>query len=232
MLVFMNHHAYLVTGDMEQGTEAALRFAGRVLGTDVAGNPDVVLLTYGLFSVEDARTFKDAVMRAPVRGAQKVVIASATRFFHEAQNALLKVFEEPPEGTFLILVLPSDGIVAPTLRSRLLPLPGGEEQRSIPKLAQTFIEAGKGEREKMIEKLLDRTKSDKDDEKAAARADILLLIEGLTMAAYAARVKAPSPALTAFLADLNAFTPILHDRAAPLKPILEHVLLVAPARLT
>ncbi len=225
------HHAYLVTGDIESGVEAALRFAERATGAKAEGNPDVTLLRYGLFSAEDARTFTDAVMRAPVKGDAKVVIAAAQRFFHEAQNALLKTFEEPPAGTYLVLVLPSEGMVLPTLRSRLLPLPGTDAKRQVPQVAAEFLAAGKPAREKLVAKLLDRVKSDKDEEKVAARADALSLVEGLTMAAYAINKKEPSASMTAFLADLDRFTPMLHDRATPLKPIFEHLLIVAPASL-
>lgn len=201
------------------------------MGAPAAGNPDVVQLRHGLFSVDDARAFKDAVMRAPAKGEKKVVIAVAERFFHEAQNALLKAFEEPPAGTFLVLVLPSEGIVAPTLRSRLLPLPGKGAKRALPSIAAEFIGAGKPAREKLVAKVLDRAKSDKDEEKSAGRADALALLEGLAMAAYESHKKSPSPAVAALLADLDRFIPILHERSAPLKPILEHLLIVAPAKL-
>jgi hypothetical protein len=224
----MNHHAYLVTGDIEAGIHDALRFAERVLGASPAGNPDVVLLRYGLFSVEDARLFQDAVMRAPVRGDKKVVIAAADRFFFQAQNALLKTFEEPPHGTVLILVLPSEGIVLPTLRSRLLPLPGEGSANGMSALTTEFIEAGEAGREKLIAKLLERAKSDKIAEKDAARAEALALVDGFTVAAYAAHKKSPSPSLAAFLSDLDRFTPIMHESAAPLKQIFEHLLIVAP----
>jgi hypothetical protein len=144
---------------------------------------------------------------------------------------LLKTFEEPPAGTYLVLVLPSEGIVLPTLRSRLLPLPGTSGKRALPEIAAEFIEAGKEEREKLVAKLLERAKSDKEEEKVAARADARTLAEGLMTAAYAAHKKAPTPALGAFLADLDRFMPILNDRSAPLKPMFEHLLIVVPSNI-
>ena len=42
----------------------------------------------------------DVAASAPFVGDYKVVIISASRAYHQAQNALLKLFEEPPEGTF------------------------------------------------------------------------------------------------------------------------------------
>jgi DNA polymerase III delta prime subunit len=226
-----NHHAYLLTGDSEAGIASALGFTERELGLTASGNPDVVVLRYGLFSVEEARTFQDAVMRAPVRGKTKVIIVSATRFFYQAQNALLKTFEEPPQGTVLILVVPTEGILLPTMRSRLVALPGHELANGKDGITEEFLSAGKEAREKLIAKLLDRTKSDKDDEKAAARSEAVALIEGLTKAAYRAHQESPNPSLAAFLSDLDAFTPMMHDTSTPLKIIFEHIQITMPRGL-
>ena len=38
----------------------------------------------------------------------------------EAQNAMLKLFEEPPESSRLYLILPSESLLLPTLRSRFV----------------------------------------------------------------------------------------------------------------
>ena len=65
------------------------------------GNPDIVVLRYGLLSVEDARRVSELAAGAPFVGEHKVVIIAASRAYHEAQNALLKLFEEPPPGTYL-----------------------------------------------------------------------------------------------------------------------------------
>lgn len=226
------HHAYLVTGDSEDGIQTALSFAQHELGLETVGNPDVTVLRYGLFSVEEARAFQDAVMRAPVRGSKKVIIVSATRFFFQAQNALLKTFEEPPAGTYLVLVLPNEGVVLPTLRSRLVMLKTeGATQKEENDLVQEFLKAGKEGREKLITKLLDRTKSDKDDEKAQARADAVSLLEGLTRVAYVKAREKSSPELVAFLSDVDTFAPLMHDTSTPLKLIFEHMLLTVPRGL-
>jgi len=225
------HHAYFVTGDIEEGITSALTFVKETLALETNGNPDVLTLRHGLFSVEDARLLQSSVMRAPVRGDTKAIIVSATRFFHEAQNALLKTFEEPSAGTVIVLIVPSEGMLLPTLRSRLVSLPDTSSARSVPDLAVTYLALGKEERDKLTAKIVERAKSEKDREKAGARADALSLVEGLTVAVYATHTKAPSPELTALLLDLDRFTPILHDRSAPLKLIFEHLTLVVPRRL-
>jgi len=235
----MAHHAYFVTGESEQGIEKALSHAETELGLARHNNPDLIVLRHGLFSVEDARTIADRANRAPMSGEQKVIIVSALRLFHEAQNALLKIFEEPPAGTTLILVVPSEGMLLPTLRSRLLPLPetaGTESEMKHPSPeTDAFLEATSTEREKIIAKLLDRAKSDTDEVKQGARNEAVRLVESLIEAAYAKREATKDPAdreeLMAFLSDLDAFLPILHERSAPLKLIFEHILLVIPKGL-
>lgn len=228
----MAHHAYFITGESEQGIEQALLHAEQELGLVRENNPDLIVMRHGLFSVEDARKLSDMAQRAAMNGERKAIVVSALRLFHEAQNALLKIFEEPPAGTTLLLVVPSEGMLLPTLRSRLLPLPSSQKQvmtknwsesRTSP-IAQEFLQGSATQREKIIEKLLDRTKSDKDEEKQTARNQAVQLVEGLMQAAYAKRE-------IAFLSDLDAFLPILHERSAPLKLIFEHILLVIPRGL-
>ncbi len=47
-----------------------------------------------------------------------VIIADADRMTTEAQNALLKTLEEPPEGTCIVLTAKSDKSLLPTISSR------------------------------------------------------------------------------------------------------------------
>lgn len=222
MLQYMSsHHAYVVAGAIEDGVERATLFA-ETLGIDPV---DIETLRFGLFSVEEARKVRDLTNRRPLKGNRKIVIIAASRLFHEAQNALLKVFEEPAEGVVLALVVPSEGMLIATLRSRLLPLPG--DATSNDSSADAFLRATKEEREKVVAKLLDRAKSDKAEEKQAARAETLALAEGLLRATYSKKRDDENAAL---LRDLEQFIPILHERSAPLKLILEHLLLIVPAR--
>lgn len=228
MLVAMAHHAYFYAGDIEEGIQASLAFGERELELSGVGNPDIITLRYGLFPVEEARGISDIASRAPLRGEHKLITVATARIFHEAQNALLKVFEEPSPGTFLVLIVPSEGNIIPTLRSRLLPLPGTEASGDLSPFAQEFIKADGASREKMIAKLLDRAKSDKAEEKQAVRIEALRFAEDLMRATYRAREKKSDSELGALLADLNRLIPVLNERSAPLKPILEHLLITVP----
>ncbi len=230
----MAHHAYVVEGDRETGILAAREYANTTLGLLGEQNPDVVVFQYGLFSVDDAREVARFASSSPVAGDKKMLVIAATRIFHEAQNALLKLFEEPPVGTTMVLVVPSFGQLLPTLRSRVLMLATDVRLRKS-NIGEEFLSLDSAGREKFIAKLLERTKSDKDEDKQAARGEILRLIESLTRISYKAREKAKDAQLqelTYFLSDLDRFIPILHERSAPLKLIFEHLLLVIPSSLS
>lgn len=55
----------------------------------------------------------------PMEGRFRVaIIESAHRLNPDAQNALLKTLEEPPEATCLILAVDDESVILPTLRSR------------------------------------------------------------------------------------------------------------------
>ncbi|MEK7086397.1 MAG: hypothetical protein AAB951_01255 [Patescibacteria group bacterium] len=113
------HHAFVIEAEVEEGITFAQAWVEKELGMKIASNPDVVVMRYGLLTVDDARRVSELAAGKAFAGDTKAVIISASRAYHEAQNALLKVFEEPPAGTYLFLIMPSLGGLLPTLRSRV-----------------------------------------------------------------------------------------------------------------
>lgn len=229
----MAHHAYLYAGDSETGIVRARAFADTELDLRGEGNPDLAVFEYGLFSVEDARRISVFASQSAIGGGQKAIVLSVGRVFHEAQNALLKLFEEPEEGTTLILIVPAEGILLPTLRSRLMLLPGdeGPARSLMSEASEQFLKAGKAEREKLVTKLVARTKSDKEEDRQEARIEAIGILAGITHSAYEARKSTPSKELDLLLRDLDRFAPILHERSAPYKLIFEHLRIVMPDTL-
>jgi hypothetical protein len=218
--------AFVAYGDIEAGIRDARLYGEQGLGLPATAHPDAVLLRYGLFPVEEARRVGESVAQAPLIHAHTLTIIAAERIYHEAQNALLKLFEEPPAHAVLVLVVPAEGQLLPTLRSRLQPLPRSGTEGA----AEThpFLFAPPAERAKMIAKLLDRARGGNDEDKQAARAEAIRLVEDITRAVYMHDESAERARL---LKELDRFLPILHERSAPLKLIFEHLLLVLPEDL-
>src|ERR1035437_7418866 len=156
------HHAFIIEAETEEGIGTAQAWAEKELGMKGESNPDINVLRFGLLSVADSRRVTEIASSAPFSGESKVIIIAADRAYHEAQNALLKIFEEPPVGTYLFLILQTLGGLLPTLRSRVQELNTNVQHSvlDISEIAQEFLKATKEKRSALIKKLA----SGKDEE--------------------------------------------------------------------
>ncbi|MFH0804256.1 MAG: hypothetical protein V1896_01490 [Candidatus Zambryskibacteria bacterium] len=117
------HHANVIAGD--DCRNFVFEILEKNLNFDVNANPDFLLLESPFFGIDDVRNFEKWVICKPLLGKVKVSLIIVKSITHEAQNALLKVLEEPPLGTYIFINLESLGGVLPTFisRVRILELP-------------------------------------------------------------------------------------------------------------
>ena len=216
--------AHIVEGEAEQGIKRVEGLVLKELGMRAKANPDFIVLRYGLLTIEDARAISSIAATAAHAGDHKVIIIAAARAYHEAQNALLKIFEEPPEGAYLFLILPSLGSLLPTLRSRVQILRVEEGNIVMPEAAQTFLTANKEKRSALIKKL---ASGRDDEERRENRDEALSIVNGIEQAAVAKGVETNA----ALLSDISKLRGFLYDRSAPVRMILEHLSLVLPRNL-
>lgn len=74
----------------------------------------------GSIGIDEVRALKQAIYQAPVRARRRTLILDdADSLTEEAENALLKIAEEPPATGLLIVVVRDPGSLMATLRSRL-----------------------------------------------------------------------------------------------------------------
>ena len=71
----------------------------------------------GIF-IEDIRELQHTVRTARAGSRTIVIFSDASSMTHQAQNALLKLLEEPRGGLYLILQTSSPQLLLPTIRSR------------------------------------------------------------------------------------------------------------------
>lgn len=219
------HHAYVIEDEIEEGILRARAFAAAELGLVGESNPDVIILRYGLLSVELSRELAAIASQAPSAGDKKVVILAASRMYHEAQNALLKLFEEPARGTTLFLILPSLGMLLPTLRSRVQIVGGDQGRKKIPESAEQFLKASKDKRSAIAKKL---AIGKDEDERREHRDEAIEIVNGVELAASRAK---RDDKVVALLSDISMLRNYLYDRAAPVRLILEHLAMVLPKEL-
>ncbi len=111
------HHAYLVEGLREKVLPDIFEFL-KEIGIKTSGNPDFCHISVDTFKIEDARNLKSSEHEKGVFGGKKIFLISANNFLLDAQNTLLKVFEEPMEDTHFFIVVPDKNIFLKTLISR------------------------------------------------------------------------------------------------------------------
>jgi DNA polymerase-3 subunit delta' len=136
-------HAYIISGENGMGKEFIARvFAMAVQCENREGenpceachsckqalsgsHPDIVFTSQekpGTISVDDIRKQVNAdVALLPFKGPKKFyIISKAEEMTPQAQNALLKTFEEPPSYAVIILLTANADALLPTIRSRAL----------------------------------------------------------------------------------------------------------------
>ena len=136
------HHAHVIVGAYDTVSPALVSALARHLNIETKGNPDLMERFYETLGIDEARELKDAQTRAGFDGARKIFVIGAESFTHQAQNALLKTFEEPTAGTHFFIILPRAEILLPTLRSRVLVISGNIANTDDSKeLAEKFLDA-------------------------------------------------------------------------------------------
>lgn len=104
----------------------ALSFLRELLGIseydDIRKNPDLFLIEKEdeMIKADDIRALINfSGIKSYLGGKKVVLIDNAENMNKNAQNALLKILEEPPKGEFIILITKDFEELLPTIRSRV-----------------------------------------------------------------------------------------------------------------
>jgi DNA polymerase III delta prime subunit len=114
------HHAYFIEGEKSAILAELEAFLKESLEISRHGNPDVHYGEHESFGIDEGRALQEMQSMRPVMGDRKIFIIHVTAITSEAQNSLLKVFEEPTPGTHFFIISSSQRILLPTLRSRMV----------------------------------------------------------------------------------------------------------------
>lgn len=208
----MHHHALLWEGERALG-RARVEEALRARGFELSGNPDFILFEEINFSVEAARTLKEWAYVKAV-GTEKAALLMVESMTLEAQNALLKVFEEPPAATSFHLVMPSRGVLLPTLLSRVMIEVVAGEGTQADESVLSFVNGSLAERLELSATLA----------KAKESGEAKRIVERLIAEWHDRR---PSPGRTHALRSLLSVRSYLDDRSPSLKQLLEYTAVVS-----
>jgi len=103
------HHAYLIEGERDIIVPEII---------ESIPNGEICQITVDSFKIDDARNLKSFASEKSFSAGKRIFIISANSLLLEAQNSLLKMFEEPIENTHFFLVVPDINSLLKTLVSR------------------------------------------------------------------------------------------------------------------
>ena len=226
------HHAYYLVGETEKIVFELKQFIENKLEMAISGNPDFFHANYKTFSIDNAKFISESQERKDFTGSKKIFIIETDFITEEAQNSLLKVFEEPTVGTHFFVVSPQE-ILLPTLKSRMVTIV--ESQKSIKsikteeilglkiterlarvkEIAEAINEAKTSSSNSFARSVEDRFRED------ATKQDAIFFLNQIESELYELGVEKTHKSLR-ICEETRAS---LYDRGAPVKMILENLVL-------
>lgn len=217
------HHAYLIEGREAELREEIIQFLSDIQ------NRELVEINTDTFKIEDARNLKSLGAEKsfsadlPAGAGKRFFLISANSILREAQNALLKLFEEPIPDTHFFLMVPDANALLKTLLSRFYILRSA--RKSGAGLADKFIAMRPAQRIDFIKGLIEE-EEESETLTDSARARSLQFINALEGSLHGRAPKNLESA--AVFEHIFKVREILRMPGSSVKNLLESVALVAP----
>jgi len=213
------HHAYLLEGSRESIVPVLFDFLESKLKFQTKGNPDFWHSEFDTCGIDEARNLKELQSRKAM-GERKVFVVCAHSFTREAQNALLKVLEEPTQNTHFFIVTANTQTLLPTLKSRMAHVSLGSvgQDHKGNSFVEGFLKASKPKRLELVKEIID----------AKDKGQAIEFLNNLELALYKNIDKDMTADQGRALTELQSVKKYLHDRSPSVKILLEHIALVVP----
>jgi len=217
------HHAYCIVGNSEKIILDLEKLFKKEFDFPISGNPDFWYGEYDVLDVDDSRKLKDLHQNKPTVFNKKIFVVNANFITEKAQNAMLKLFEEPSGQTHFFLIMPSSQNIIPTLKSRMIILEH-EESSSSSVNGINFIKVSIGERMEIIKKLMD---SISDEEKSKMEAVSLINSIEMELKNKTDFLKTDKKQLKVF-EEIEKIRQYASDASPSLKMLLEYLAISLP----
>jgi len=215
----LTHHAYFIKSfkDSFLHLKDALK---KKFSISHSENPDFFYQKFEVFSIDDSRKLKEMhSSRSFKEGDKRIFVIEASAMTHEAQNSLLKIFEEPNEDNHSFLIMPSVELLLPTLRSRLQVIEtvvDEKEEKENHLEILKFIKLSKKEKIDFVDKIA----KDISDEKIG-KSDAQKFLQNLEVYLRDDGIEKNKTALKA-LVKASGY---MNDKSSSIKQLLEYVAL-------
>ncbi len=214
---------YLLTGENEAAVLRGEKLAADFLGIkreELGSHPDFLRIKTSFFSIEEARGIRGHSGKSSFSGKGRAFMVQTDFFGLDAQNALLKTFEEPGGRCCFVLVTSAVENVIPTLRSRLTGVklaPGKTSEGEKEEQARDFLSASVTKRLEMIKDIAE------EKEKSARFINSLQSFLRKEMLSDISK-----PRIADALSQTENCKKLLLTPGAMVKMILEHLAFVLP----
>lgn len=208
----LNHHAFLIPH-----TYASIRDALRAQLNAGDDAPEIIEMVEGTFPIDSVRQLIDLALRKSEERGQVFLVAFDS-ILPPAQNALLKVLEEPVPRTHFFLITSNPHTLLPTVLSRLgtspfiFEIPESSE-------AKEFLAATPSKRLSIIKPIIEEK-----DRRAAA----VLLRDIAVMLEKKRNAFSDMTAWGQTMKQIQALQSYSEDPASSVKMLLEHAALTTP----
>lgn len=213
------HHSYIIEGSLAVIYPDMCEFCKQELGMEIKTNPDFVYIDTDKFLIKDAHNLIQMQQNKTSSDGLQVFIISFNFITREAQNALLKVLEEPSARTHFFIITPSSHIFLDTVLSRVL-LISDYKNNIPPNNAKEFLKSNYANRLKMITKLIKNVKDEK-----ASKMEAINLVRELKRLIYVESKKNKDYNKLRILNEIQETEDYLNDNSASIKILLENIAL-------
>ncbi len=203
------HHAYVIEGNRNDIREHLFLFIENEVKIPIKGNPDVWHQEHDTFTIDEARKLREVQSNKALSDSKKIFIIELNGITIEAQNSLLKVFEEPTPNTHFFIIAPSSELFLPTFRSRVM-IVSHDSENDFEEKSEQFLKKSIPERLKIVEQIVEEKN----------KVEAIKLIDGLIKVLHTKNRD------SFILGELLKTRMFLNDRSPSLKLLLDHVSLI------
>ncbi len=222
----LSHHAYALIGGEDVQTEL-ISILETQHSVRVHGNQDLYTRIFTNMTIDDAREVKAAhIMRPVSQNGRKIFILQMNSITVEAQNALLKLLEEPAGYAIFFIIIPSSHLLIPTVKSRM-ELIMSDDRASVGKItgedieiaaeAEKFVRTSTTKRLEIVKSLTDMITKEKKTKRDAI--DLLNAMQASIYREKGVKIGHSS------LASIEIARKYMDDRSASMKMLLEYIAL-------
>ncbi len=209
------HHAYLIVGNPSSHFEKSRLHMREKVSEGTFHAADAWSRAYEAISIDDAREIKEIQNTMPV-GERRVILISIETIQHEAQNSLLKLFEEPSVHTVFFIFARTPEIFLPTVLSRfnIVTLTTSDEKKDTKIVdIRKFLSSTIAERVEMLEPIIENKNKNHAEQ----------FLNSLEAALASGKTFKTTPVAPAIFEDIFSARRFLRSRSPSVKMILEHL---------